>query len=165
MPIPFDDILAKYSRPYEEVAAEVAAYNAKQLEKVYNFGQEPKQATVSLWLENAMCGDLFVLVIDDDTGKDTILSVSISRHCKPKHSPRRKPVVISVVHIQRNSSGEVATALKNATVSSCVKASTDFFVTFGHSTFFIGFLIYDFLPFGIVENSGQKPIMMPNCLF
>ena len=73
MPIPFDDILTQYSRSFEEVAAEVAAYNAKQLERVYEFGQEPNLATVSLWLENAMCGDLFVLVIDDDTSKDTEL--------------------------------------------------------------------------------------------
>jgi len=73
LPIPFDDILAKYSRSYEEVAAEVTSYNAIQLEKVYEFEQEPNLATVSLWLENAMCGDLFVLVIDDDSGEDTEL--------------------------------------------------------------------------------------------
>ena len=73
LPIPFDDVLTKYSRSYEEVTAEVEAYNAIQSKKIYDFGQEPKLATVSLWLENAMCGDLFVLIIDDDTGTDTEL--------------------------------------------------------------------------------------------
>lgn len=73
MPIPFDDILTKYSRSYEEVAAEVESYNTKQYAKVYEVGQEPQTATVSLWLKNAMCGDLYVLVIDDDTGEDTEL--------------------------------------------------------------------------------------------
>ncbi len=62
-----NSLLPLWSRSFEDVAAEVRQYNRQPQMR----GDEPQFATVSLYLENAMYGDLYIFCIDIDTKHET----------------------------------------------------------------------------------------------